>query len=196
MKVQSSKLEERVLKFIDLLDTQKKTFLDIVKNNELQGSDVSDSAEVLNSLEEYIKVFELENNLMETILEERVFMVVDLLDTQRKMFTDLVKNYDVHRAEDYDATEMLTTLEEYVKVFELEHSMMQSINYTNIDVHTEEHQFFIQKMKHFRMELSVNNTTLYGTMLTFMKKWLISHMMKENISLKEEMLKFLTTTSQ
>lgn len=62
--------------------------------------------------------------------------------------------------------------------FKYEEDLMKENGYPELEQHRMEHQFFITSVGEFNRDFKLNEDSLTGEMLDFLKNWLIKHIME------------------
>lgn len=122
---------------------------------------------------------------------------IPIIDSQHKMFFelydtvfDLSKNKD--KAGKDKISEVLVELNNYLKLhFKTEEQLMYNSNAEDIEDHISEHKFFINKVDEFVIGMQYGNIHLLETMLEFIKKWFLSHILNTDTRYKESVKTYL-----
>ncbi|CAK0745680.1 putative two-component system response regulator [Gammaproteobacteria bacterium] len=114
---------------------------------------------------------------------------IDAIDRQHKMLFCLVDRLEVvlrERQAVLEICKVLRELESYVYIhFSDEEWLMLENNYKDYKTHRKQHEDFEKRVTGFWKTLR-DNPFLTGTnLITFLRKWLIGHIMKEDMKLKE-----------
>ena len=110
---------------------------------------------------------------------EKIFdiydQIVNMSDLQEKYHDDELKN-------------ILHELEDYLKIhFKSEEEILHKADYPNIEEHIKEHEHFIRKVDEFILGYQSNSPILLNSMLDFLKKWLVSHIMVTDYVYKDHL---------
>jgi len=82
--------------------------------------------------------------------------------------------------------EVLHKLEKFLKVhFQEEEDLLEKSDYPSMEEHKREHGLFIRKIEEFGLAFQADNPELLNSMLDFLKKWLVSHIMQTDFGYKE-----------
>lgn len=74
---------------------------------------------------------------------------------------------------------ILERMSEYAEThFKYEEELMKENGYPKLEQHRMEHQFFITSVGAFNRDFKLNEESLTGEMLDFLKNWLIKHIME------------------
>lgn len=90
------------------------------------------------------------------------------------------------------AKELLVHLEEYARFhFSTEEDLLLEAGYEGYEKQCRSHRLFGKTIGEFAQELSYENPHYFENILVFIKKWLISHILKEDREYRESLLAFL-----
>jgi len=108
-----------------------------------------------------------------------ILIGVDAIDEQHKALFDKINflQEQVSMGHGQHVVDgVLAFMDTYVaEHFELEESLMESVNYPDMAEHKQEHQRFIGKSIRFELDLHSNDPALPKTMLDFFTDWLSRH---------------------
>ena len=112
------------------------------------------------------------------------------IDEDHKKLFDIANRVDQLNHPNRRAEELKQTIRElyvYVKYhFEREELFMQEIQYPNADVHHEKHEAIVKEMNHY-LTTSHHMGEMLENFRLLMNKWVLHHIMDEDIQLREFM---------
>lgn len=109
---------------------------------------------------------------------------VPLIDEQHAMFFEIYESFiDVYENKDHDpheeALHVINELVTYIEMhFRVEEELLAVSDYPDIDQHIYEHDIFIKKIEEFIISHEYQNQNLFRSILDFMKKWFLNHIMQ------------------
>ncbi|MFO8066212.1 MAG: bacteriohemerythrin [Bacteroidales bacterium] len=105
------------------------------------------------------------------------------IDEQHKRFLDLVDDAQMKldSSEFSDFNSIIKALEDYASYhFTFEEEVFEKSNFPNLTQHKQEHKQFIDKVRQLRLDLEYTNPLVAKKTIDFMRKWLISHIIKND----------------
>ena len=108
----------------------------------------------------------------------------DVVDSQHKKLIDIINRfYDAFSKAQahYILGDILREMNEYTQYhFQIEEELFEKYNYTEKDLHTKQHQYFINKTNAFLTGLEAQTITLSYDVMNFLKDWLLKHIQIED----------------
>jgi len=97
---------------------------------------------------------------------------------------------------EYNIKQVLNNLEGYTKFhFKTEEAYMTTIGFEDIEHHKNEHRLFEHKIADWVLAFEYKNSMLAKTILYFLKKWLVTHIMGSDTMYKDGMKEYLIANS-
>ncbi|MCW3786256.1 bacteriohemerythrin [Plebeiibacterium sediminum] len=134
-----------------------------------------------------IKVYEYLNikyNLKSNIwLRGFSDLQIDSIDNHHNKFLDLLYNVEIAIKENNKTiiSSIIQRLEDYVTIdLKEEEELFIQSGFKNYGVHISQHRLFATRVKEFKHEHNYQNQFILSNILNFLKKWLISHILKED----------------
>ncbi len=115
------------------------------------------------------------------IWKESFSLGIEAIDSQHKVLLSYIN--DLHEAQKNSASQIIIRdviekLHDYtVFHFDMEEKMQLGCNYDKYEIHKEEHQWFIDKLKELDKDLGKNNLLLSLKTVSFLKDWTINHIL-------------------
>lgn len=104
---------------------------------------------------------------------------IEIIDKQHKKFFeifDLILLLRKNEETDSKLFNVIEELQDYAHYhFQTEESLMRRANSPDLELHIMQHDFFVKKMKEFRIAYNYNNSVLIEQIVIFMRKWLLMH---------------------
>ncbi|MDR3654070.1 MAG: hemerythrin family protein [Paludibacter sp.] len=104
---------------------------------------------------------------------------IEVIDKQHKRFFeifDTILQLSRKAENEGELLNVINELQEYAHYhFQTEEALIEKSNAPNFELHVIQHEFFIQKIKGFRMANNYNNPVLVNQIVIFMRKWLLMH---------------------
>lgn len=129
-------------------------------------------------------------------------MDIAAIDKQHKKFFEIYDDLVV-MIKDKDTVphnhigDVVAELQNYLKIhFQTEERLMQFADCENTENHIKEHEFFIRKIDELALGFKYGNLMLSDELLSFMKKWFLSHILHTDVLYKEKMKAFLEGKAQ
>jgi len=126
--------------------------------------------------------------------EESYLLNIKSIDEQHKVFFDLY-NREINNIDTRDYKHLsgvIDSLINYLNIhFEYEEELLRKSNYTDIENHISQHKFFIQKVERFKQELSYSNSLLHTNVISFIKRWFLTHIIQSDREYQETVTKYL-----
>lgn len=111
------------------------------------------------------------------------------IDEQNQGFVGLINELEesVHtRQAEASAEEVLVKLIDYIRCqFAVEERLMAENQYDKTDHHAELHQQFVHRIATFLKTLQVTGSFSVEALLSFLKGWLIEHILREDTKLRQ-----------
>ena len=83
---------------------------------------------------------------------------------------------------------------EYTSVhFNSEELLMEKANYTDLEEQKRQHRFFITRIEDLQLAYAHKNPMLYEQLLTFIRKWFLSHISQTDSKYKGTISEYLTS---
>ncbi len=107
---------------------------------------------------------------------------IDIIDQFNNDFIDLLYAVEdiVCNKEKTSILPVINRLEEYCQKLKQEEELIIESGIQNNDHHFSQHRLFEVRTKQFKQQYNYNNPYLASSLLDFLKKWLISHIVKED----------------
>lgn len=94
-----------------------------------------------------------------------------------KILNELYKQIYKKISDDF-LRELLTELEDYTKYhFDYEEDLMNKYGFSEFNEHKEAHEYFKEQIAHYKESLSADDTDELVEFATFLKNWLLKHIM-------------------
>jgi len=101
------------------------------------------------------------------------------MDNQHRKLFDLINEFSeaVHSGPGKDVVgDVLLRLIDYTRChFSAEEKLMERLKYAGLPTHRGEHRYLIEKVQAFKKEFDTGNINIAPELLTFLQKWLTSH---------------------
>lgn len=156
---------------------------DILRIRELYRDDIIDPNQILHLPEVASSPYEWVS------WDDSLSVGIDVIDEHHKYLIDLVN--DLHKVitekcGSREVARVLNALGQYAQIhFRAEEKMMEHHGYSAINRQMHQHQHFERKVKAFYDELHVNPLTAQHDVLTFLRDWLVKHIVVEDGQLNE-----------
>jgi len=127
----------------------------------------------------------------------RFEMGIPILDEQHKMLFAIYLELDKLQKEDPITAkekiwDVIQRLQAYIRYhFITEENLLQKASFQELKKHVQSHELFTRLIKQFTIELSYNNLLLLDNLVIFIKKWLLSHILKEDRNYMECVIQYL-----
>jgi len=120
---------------------------------------------------------------------------IEIIDKQHKKFFEIFDEI-LLLSKNGDTTskllEVIEDLQNYAHYhFQTEEVLMANANSPDSELHIIQHEFFIKKMKEFRIAYNYNNSVLLNQIVVFMRKWLLMHIYEVDGKYVESVKKYL-----
>ena len=105
------------------------------------------------------------------------------IDDQHKRFLELVDDAQakLDSSESRDLNSIIKALEDYAGYhFAFEEEVFEKSKFPNLEQHKQEHKQFIDRVKQLRLDLEYTNPLVAKKTIDFMRKWFISHIIKND----------------
>jgi len=86
---------------------------------------------------------------------------------------------------------IINSLEEHCQKLKQEEELIIQSGIQNNDLHLSQHKLFQAKVKQLKQEFNYNNPYLASSILSFLKKWLVSHIIKEDKKYRIKIYEYL-----
>ncbi|MDD5186409.1 MAG: hemerythrin family protein [Paludibacter sp.] len=120
---------------------------------------------------------------------------IEIIDKQHKRFFeifDTILLLSKKEGNEGELSNVINELQEYAHFhFQTEEDLIQKANAPNSDLHIIQHEFFIRKIKEFRMANNYSNPVLINQIVIFMRKWLLMHISEVDGKYVESVQQFL-----
>lgn len=113
---------------------------------------------------------------------------IRMIDEQRQQLVKLINQLERTvngREAESQAEQVLVKLVDYVRYyFAEEEKLMAEHNYAHTDQHAQLHQQFVHKVADFLKKLKTDGSISAQDLLSFLKSWLIDHILREDTKLR------------
>lgn len=129
----------------------------------------------------------------------RFEMGIPILDEQHKTLFGIYFELDkLQQGDPVTAKEkiwdIIQRLQAYTRYhFITEENLLRKASFQELEKHVQSHELFTRLMKQFTIELSYNNLFILENLVIFIKKWLMSHILKEDHKYMECVVQYLQT---
>lgn len=119
------------------------------------------------------------------------------IDEQHKTLFDvydklLSLNGNYSEKNSIEIKKIFQELYDYIKYhFQTEEALLEKIGWGKIEEHKKEHQLFIKKLKECSMAYEYQNAALVGNMVSFVKKWLVTHILHSDAEYKDQVNSYM-----
>ncbi len=153
---------------------------------------------ILKEDKEYrVKVYEhlnIKYNLKSNIWLGNTALKIESIDNHHKKFLDIL--YDIDTANKENNKEVLPIIINKLKNYAIrdlneEEELLRLVEYKNIGHHIAKHRLLLTRIEEWTHEYNYDNHYISSHILSFLKKWLISHILKEDKEYREEVYFYL-----
>lgn len=120
---------------------------------------------------------------------------IEIIDKQHKIFFeifDIILLLNKEKETGSKLLEVIEKLQDYALYhFQTEEVLMQKANSPDSELHIIQHEFFIKKMKEFRIAYNYNNSVLLNQIAIIMRKWLLMHISEVDGKYVQSVQKYL-----
>jgi len=120
---------------------------------------------------------------------------IEIIDAQHKKLFEIFDEILLLSKEQDSSIKLLEVIEDlqnYAQYhFHTEEDLMAKANSPDSELHIIQHEFFIKKMKEFRIAYNYNNSVLLNQIVIFMRKWLLMHISEVDGKYVESVRKYL-----
>lgn len=105
------------------------------------------------------------------------------IDEQHKRFLELVDiaQMKLDSAESSDFNSIIKALEDYASYhFTFEEKLIEKSNFPDLTQHKQEHKQYIDRVRQLRLDFEYTNPLVAKKTIDFMRKWFISHIIKND----------------
>jgi hemerythrin-like metal-binding protein len=107
---------------------------------------------------------------------------IEIIDEQHKKLVDIISNFYNAFATSQEHEKIGTVINELVNYtifhFIAEEEMFKNSSYPDVENHIKKHVEFTENLKNYQKEVSNGNLTTSYDMVTYLRDWLIQHIMK------------------
>ena len=111
-----------------------------------------------------------------------VYTGVEIIDDQHQVFFNLIDKLQLSSGPT-DISYIIDEMHLYsLYHFETEEKILKKYNPSCLDAHVKKHQNFINKIEQFRIDYTLENSTLIDNISAFMGKWLVEHIKNTDLA--------------
>lgn len=122
---------------------------------------------------------------------------IEVIDHQHETFFKIYDELVSSKASNKSDTVIKATIDkllDYTSVhFTMEEALLEKSNYLDIDEQKRQHRFFINRIEDLKIAHAHKNPLLYTQLLTFARKWFLSHISQVDARYKETVTTYLTS---
>jgi hemerythrin len=144
----------------------------------------------------------MEENTQNSPLYDMLKLGIPIIDKQHEGFLTMIEATEKQYVKEQDITrekslELIEAMEKYLNThFKTEEALMRKAGYPKLPEHIKEHQFFIARVKEFKLEYSFRSSHLLDKLISFMKKWFFTHVLQTDSQFKDDVKRIIKTNTQ
>lgn len=128
---------------------------------------------------------------------DRIKLDIHIIDEQHIGFFKLIdntRNFDLinDNLSIQKSKYVIKELEQYLlNHFHTEEELMYKSEYKDVELHKQQHRYFIMKIEEFKLEYSFKGFYLFDKITDFMRKWFLNHIINTDSLYKNAVKKYI-----